>query len=69
MRGRFEFWSAAPCRLRRRENTLAQAGRRFDDRDTPRAGAYLVSDLPEGLIAIHCPTCGRVDRIGDEASA
>ena len=28
----------------------------------PRAGAYLVSDLPEGPTAIHCPKCGRAGR-------
>lgn len=28
----------------------------------PRAGAYIVSDLPEGLTAIHCPKCGRAGR-------
>lgn len=28
----------------------------------PRAGAYVVSDLPEGLTAIHCPKCGRSGR-------
>jgi hypothetical protein len=28
----------------------------------PRAGAYIVSDLPEGLTAIRCPKCGRYGR-------
>ncbi|MGH7014147.1 MAG: hypothetical protein ACREEL_08355 [Stellaceae bacterium] len=28
----------------------------------PRAGAYLVSDLPEGLTAIACKKCGRYGR-------
>lgn len=27
-----------------------------------RAGAYLVSDLPEGLTTIACPKCGRLGR-------
>lgn len=28
----------------------------------PRAGAYIVSDLPNGLTAIECPKCGRRGR-------
>ncbi|MGB8182603.1 MAG: hypothetical protein WCF13_09555 [Stellaceae bacterium] len=28
----------------------------------PRAGAYIVAELPEGMTAIHCPKCGRMGR-------
>ena len=28
----------------------------------PRADAYIISDLPEGMTAIHCDKCGRRGR-------
>lgn len=32
----------------------------------PRAGAYIVSELPGGLTAIVCPKCGRYGRYRKE---